>query len=121
MSKNMQKIVLFIDPNDLAWFTPLKIGNLFMNRFAVDEEAASEVLKIFELKKETSFEKSNPDLSYKKFIERRKQKGTDLINLNWFEFVSGLLIEIKSCFHFKGGFMIKMVGQVSVMWLMKLF
>ena len=51
MSKNMQKIVLFIEPIDVLCFTPLKIGNLFMNRFAVDEEAASEILKIFELEK----------------------------------------------------------------------
>ena len=45
----MQKIVLFIDPNAFAHETPLKIGNLFMNRFAVDEDAASEILKIYEL------------------------------------------------------------------------
>ena len=44
----MQKIILFIEPS-VAWKTSLKIGNLFMNRFAVDEDAASEILKIFEL------------------------------------------------------------------------
>ena len=47
----MQKFALFIEPFDEAWFTPLKIGNLFMNRFAVDEDAAFEILKIFELEK----------------------------------------------------------------------
>ena len=56
----MQKIVLFIEPNDDLWATPLKIGNLFMNRFAVDEDAASEVLKIFEL------EKTSDEMSYHK-------------------------------------------------------
>ena len=45
----MQKIVLFIEPTEDAWGTPFKIGNLFMNRFAVDEDAASEILKIYEL------------------------------------------------------------------------
>ena len=75
----MQKIVLFIEPTDDAWLTPLKIGNLFINRFAVDEDEASEILKIFELEK-TSFEMSHPKHSnYKNFEEERKQKGMDII------------------------------------------
>ena len=65
----MQKIVLFIEPSEEACETPLKIGNLFMNRFAVDEDAASEILKIFELEK----------YSRKMSAEERKQKGMDLI------------------------------------------
>ena len=75
----MQKIVLFIEPCDEAYVTLLKIGNLFMNRFAVEEDAASEVLKIFELEK-TSDKMFDPDHSeYNKFEEERKQKGMDLI------------------------------------------
>ena len=53
----MQKIVLFIEPSEDASDTPLKIGNLFMNRFAVDEDGASEILNIFELE-ECSFKMS---------------------------------------------------------------
>ena len=49
MSKIMQKFLFFIDPTEHGFETPLKIGNLFMNRFAVDEVAASEILKNFEL------------------------------------------------------------------------
>ena len=45
----MQKIVLFIEPTNRAYRTPLKIGNLFLNRFAIDEDASSEILMIFEL------------------------------------------------------------------------
>ena len=76
----MQKIVLFIEPNEDAFQTPLKIGNLFMNRFAVDEDAASEILKIFELEK-TSWEMSyHKHSNYKNFAEERKQKGKDLNN-----------------------------------------
>ena len=70
----MQKIVLFIEPFDEAFFTPLKIGNSFLNRLAVDEDAASEILKIFELEK-TSFKLADPKMS-----EERKQKGKDLNN-----------------------------------------
>ena len=47
----MQKIVLFIEPSSKAFQKPTKIGNLFMNRFAIDEDASSEILKIFELEK----------------------------------------------------------------------
>ena len=45
----MQKIVLFIEPAEDAWSKPSKIGNLFMNRFAIDEDAKNEILKIYQL------------------------------------------------------------------------
>ena len=51
----MQKIILFVEPSDDAYETPVKIGNLFMNRFAVDEDASIEILKIFELCKIPAF------------------------------------------------------------------
>ena len=79
----MQKVVLFTEPFDDAWSTPLKAGNLLMNRFAIDEDAASEILKIFELEK-TSNEISNADdPKYMNFIEQRdlrELKGKDLNN-----------------------------------------
>ena len=82
MSKNMQKIVLFIEPMHDAWYTPLKTRNLYMNRFAVEEDAAYEVLKNFELEK-TSFNVSRYDEpECKNFTEERKQKGKDLINFS---------------------------------------
>ena len=49
MSKFNQKIVLFIEPADEEWDEPSKIGNLFMNRFAIDEDAENEILKIYQL------------------------------------------------------------------------
>ena len=90
MTKNMQKIVLFIEPNEDAFMTPLKIGNLFLNRFAVEEDAAFEVLKIFEFKKRgkcpESWKMSEPwkmsdtdHSEYKKLEEENNQKGMDLI------------------------------------------
>ena len=54
MSKLKQKIVLFIEPAEFAWTTSSKIGNLFMNRFAIDEDANHEILKICYLKKRMS-------------------------------------------------------------------
>ena len=49
MDKRSQKIVLFIEPRVVRSVTPSKIGNLFMNRFAIDEDQSHEILKIFEL------------------------------------------------------------------------
>ena len=49
MPKLMQQIVLFIEPAENAYQTPSNIGNLFMNRFAVDEDANYEILKILSL------------------------------------------------------------------------
>ena len=46
MAKIMQKIVVFIDVADEPPVTPLKIGNLIMNRFSIDEDASFEILKI---------------------------------------------------------------------------
>ena len=46
MSKFNQKIVLFIEPAFVPWSKPTQIGNLFMNRFAIDEDASHEILKI---------------------------------------------------------------------------
>ena len=45
----MQKIILIIDLSDYAYYTPAKIGNIFMNRSAIDEDASSEVLRIFQI------------------------------------------------------------------------
>ena len=65
----MQKIVLFIESSKDTFATPSKIGNLFMNRFAVDEDAASEILKTFELEQ----------YSWNLSPEEEQQKGMDLI------------------------------------------
>ena len=54
MPRLKQKIVLFIEPTEQQYMkkysTPSKIGNLFTNRFCIDEDASSEVLKIYHLK-----------------------------------------------------------------------
>ena len=79
MSKSSQKIVLFIEPHDHAWLTPSKIGHLFMNRFAIDEDPGFEIVKVLELEKtfEAMTYKFHPE--YKNFKNKRKQKGIDLM------------------------------------------
>ena len=49
MSKLNQNIVLFIEPAKEAYSKPSKIGNLFLNRFAIEEDAKNEILKIYQL------------------------------------------------------------------------
>ena len=73
MSKLNQKIVLFIEPAE-AWEKSSKIGNLFMNRFAIDEDAKNEILKIYQL--EYYFD----DLNWGRLT---LEEGLDLINLQW--------------------------------------
>ena len=73
--KNMQGIVLFIEPNDDAFFTLSKIGHLFMNRFAIDEDAGFEIISVLELEK-TSYKMSghkNPE--YENYEFERQVKG----------------------------------------------
>ena len=44
----MQKLVFFIDSNDKDYGVASNIGNLYMNRFIIDEDAGHEISKIFE-------------------------------------------------------------------------
>ena len=44
------RVVIFTEPSRDKWRTSLKMGNLYMNRLAIEEDAAFEVMKIFELK-----------------------------------------------------------------------
>ena len=77
----MQKIVLFIEPNDDAFVTPFKSGHLLMNRFTIEEEANFEIVKIFELGK-SSWKMSYSNPEYSNFEEDRDQKGMGSININ---------------------------------------
>ena len=54
MSKIMQNLVGFMEPFEEAWRTPLKGGNMILNRFCIDEDAAFELSGVNYLK-ESSF------------------------------------------------------------------
>ena len=49
----MNDIILLIEPTDCPYSTPEKAANLFMNRFAIDEDAWFEIPAILELANET--------------------------------------------------------------------
>ena len=40
MSKVMQNLVFFLEPSEAAWKTSMKAGNMWLNRFLIDEDAA---------------------------------------------------------------------------------
>ena len=70
-----------MEPNDAEHQTPEKIGHLFFNQFAVDEDASCEVVNVLELGR-TSHKISwfwDPD--YANCENERKEKGMGLINL----------------------------------------
>ena len=67
MSNLNQKIVLFIEPAYHTYEKPSKIGNLFMNRFAIDEDAKNEILKIY-----------HPENNFEGYLT--VEEGLDLIN-----------------------------------------
>ena len=46
MRKIQQDLFLLVEPSNDAYLTPAKIGNLYLNRFAIDEDAGFEILGI---------------------------------------------------------------------------
>ena len=46
----MQKLVFFISQNDRDNELSSNIGNLYMNRFIIDEDAGHEIVKFYEIK-----------------------------------------------------------------------
>ena len=78
MSKFNQKIVLFIESSEKPYDKPSKIGNLFMNRIAIDEDAAHEILKIYHL--EDKFHSPTPMVTVEDvFYMFTDEEGLDLI------------------------------------------
>ena len=63
MSKKMQNLVVFMEPPEHAYDTPLKGGNMILNRFCIDEDAAFELSGVHYLEK----------LSFKEDEEKGKE------------------------------------------------
>ena len=53
MSKNMQNLVLLMEPSTYAHKIDLKGGNMCLNRFSIDEEAAFELSGVNYLKEKS--------------------------------------------------------------------
>ena len=72
MSKIMQNLVVFMEPSEHAYDTPAKAGNMILNRFCIDEDAAFELSGISSLK---TF--SSDMIKKSQFELKRKEKGKD--------------------------------------------
>ena len=74
MGKIMQNLVVLMEPYENAHITPLKGGNMILNRLCIDEDAA------FELSGVNNLKKSSYDIEYGesiKFKVVKKAKGKE--------------------------------------------
>ena len=70
-----------MEEQEEAHKTPLKGGNLFFNRFGVDEDAAFEMVGVYNLQK-SSDNMANPYReAYKNLEKERKEKGMDIYHI----------------------------------------
>ena len=74
MSKVMQNLVVLMEPSKDAWQTPLKTGNMILNRFCIDEDAAFELSGVNYLKKSSGDILDGENL---KFKDKRIAKGKE--------------------------------------------
>ena len=72
----MQNLVLLMEPSEYDYDIDLKCGDMFLNRFSIDEDAA------FELSGVHYLEKSSNEIMFQKDFElERKSKGSGYLSL----------------------------------------
>ena len=78
-SKQKQNLVVFIEPSEAKYDIFLKYGNMILNRFCIDEDAAFELSGVnFFKRRETEFGYRLLSYSNPRDIElKRKEKGTE--------------------------------------------
>ena len=74
MSKIMQKLVVLMEPSEHACDNDMKAGNMILNRFCIDEDAAFELSGVNYLKKSSDDIRHNESI---KFKVKRKVKGKE--------------------------------------------
>ena len=82
----MQKIILFFEPYEKAFMTSAKLGNIFMNRSAIDENDSSEIVNVLEFS-ESLLNRLLDTIHYEKqydrlrwltlLVKERQRKGMD--------------------------------------------
>ena len=81
-----------MEEREEAYSTPLKIGNLFFNRFGVDEDAAFEMVGVYHLQK-SSNKMANP--RNEEYENERKEKGMDINHIYVrIHFINRLLVNL---------------------------
>ena len=92
MPKLEQNVVFFIEPTDDTYNISLKAGNMLLNQFCIDEDAAVEISGVNYLLKKCSrkFHNSPNDalvLLLKKEIEERAAKEKEYYHVQKFEYL----------------------------------
>ena len=67
MSKVKQNVVLFMEPSRDLSETTLKCGNMYLNRFSIDEDAAFEISGVY-------YFKEKRDFTLRKLTEKEKER-----------------------------------------------
>ena len=70
--KNMQNLVILMEPSEHAHEVSLKSGNMFLNRFCIDEDAAFELSGVYYFGKS-----SGEHISAEKFKVKSESKGRE--------------------------------------------
>ena len=88
----MQNIVALMEPSEEAWRTPIKVGNMILNRFCIDEDTAFELAGINYLKTSSDeIKRANHGPSgttaVHEFKLKRKEKGKGVF-IHTFIFIS---------------------------------
>ena len=89
MPKTMQTLVVMMEPTEDAYDTPLKGGNMILNRFCIDEDAGFELFGVNDLRK-SSWELRHGN-SHGNRESKRKVKGKEYPFL-WSHFILRSLI-----------------------------
>ena len=71
-------LVFCVEPSQEAFVQPYEIGHLFMNRFAIDEDAGFEILSFLEFEKSSVRISCPTNSRYANFETARRKKGIDL-------------------------------------------
>ena len=77
----MQNLIVFMEPTERAYDTPLKAGNMILNRFCIDEDAAFELSGVNYLKKSSSDMRTGKSLNFK---VQRNEKGREYSFLRFY-------------------------------------
>ena len=78
----MKDLVFLMEPSKNECLAPLKIGNLYLNRLTIEEEADFEVLGIHDLVPSRYEISDDKDEFFKTEESELKHKGIELLLLN---------------------------------------
>ena len=68
MPKHIQNLIFLMEPTEEPWVVSLKGGNMCLNLFSIDEDAAFELSDVYHLKKPSR------DIAYRKSTDMETER-----------------------------------------------